>query len=63
MTLNKAPSAMVGMQAAKLVTLRRMITRRRPVTHSAQLGRGEKLELPHGNIIPQTRHDRRPGLH
>jgi hypothetical protein len=63
MTLHKAPGAMVGVQAAKLVTLRRMVARRRPVTHSAQLGRGEQLELPHGNIIPETHHDRRPGLH
>jgi hypothetical protein len=63
MTLDKAPGAMLGMQAAKLVTLRRMVTRRRPVTHSAQLGRGEQLELSHGTIVPQNRHDRRPGLH
>jgi hypothetical protein len=63
MTPNKAPGATVGMQAAKLVTLRRMVTRRRPVTHSAQLGRAEQLELPHATIIPETRHDRRPGRH
>jgi hypothetical protein len=63
MALNKAPSAPMLMQAAKLITLGRMVTRRRPVTHSTQLGRGKQLELPHGTIVPETLHDRRPGRH
>jgi hypothetical protein len=40
-----------------------MVTRRRPVAHPAQLGRGEQLELPHETIVPQNHHDRRPGRH
>jgi hypothetical protein len=54
MALGKAPGATEFMLAAKLVTLGRMVARRRPVTHSAQLGRGEQLELPHGTIVCKT---------
>jgi hypothetical protein len=50
-TLNQTPCAMPLVLATELITLGRIVARRRPVTHSGQFCRGEQLELPHGNIV------------
>jgi len=63
MALYEAPRAMVFMRAAELVTLGRIVTRRRPITHSTQFGRGEQLELSHNTIVPYPCHDHRPDPH
>jgi hypothetical protein len=38
----------------ELVSLGRIVPRRRPITHSGDFGASEQLELPHGTIIPEV---------
>jgi len=44
---------MALMLTAELVSLGRIVARLGPVAHFGQFGRGEQLELPHTEIIPQ----------
>jgi hypothetical protein len=54
---------MAFMLAAKRITHGRIVTRRLPITHTTQFGRGEQLQLPHQIIFPHPGHHRQPDPH
>jgi hypothetical protein len=62
MALNQSPRAMALVFTTELVTLRRIVPRRRPVTHSGDFGASEQLKLPHGTIIPWAGRKGQTGL-
>jgi hypothetical protein len=59
--LNQSPRAMALVLAAELVTLGRIVPRRRPVTHSGDFGWREQLKLSHGKIVPHAAQKLWPG--